>query len=874
MTHFGRRTLTVANYVAQAKLPDAWEWANNRWEDGSGTAINHNTPKFDQNIISQTSYNRAGQVLSTRDARGTETTFAYDGSGRRVMVTAAANTGQRARTYTCFDKAGRVLRTLQGYASDGSDPDAWDGSGAWIFAPATNGYYSDDNRSTEHEYDLASRRVKTTNPTGDSVQTAYFIDGQVDSVTDPTNIVTLYRYDQLNRRKLVVQNYVANGEDPTLWVYDSVTDNRYEKSDGTAIVHGTNNDKNIIVQVDYDIAGRMTQMRDPRGNLTSYDYDVLGRRTKLTNPLSKIWQTAYTEVNQAQRTTLTYPGLSTGGTYNVVRDFDRMGRLQQIDYNAATTTPKVNFTYDILGQRESMTENDGTSDIRKTGYFYDNANRLNKVEFDNDGGGTVDDSVDYEYDLGGRRTKLTMPGNKSISYTYDQKGRLIRLTDWDNQTTSFTYDKADRHVRTRRSNGLDSLYKHDAAGRLRTLHHLQGKASLRQTFNYTVNALGNRTQAQEVTPRTSGATATDMTHTYPAIVYRGDWNSAGLYHEATVHDASVSLLFYGETATLTMGKNDDCSLFDVYIDGTLWLSFDAYAATASDLTISIDVEGTGLHLLEVKNRLEHNVKSTGYKIRFKLLNAQPAFDVSTIDYTYDEIARLSDAVYADGSRSYGYEYDVAGNRTQEQVTIGITTTTTNWTYNAANQIATMQIGANPASNFTHDSNGNLTSDGQFTYTWDRGNRLTALNTGSVNHNYAYNGDNNRVQQTIGGVATNYLLDIQPELALVLAESTPTETLRYVHSPRGVHSVEDNAGDWHWMMTDGLSSVRSQVDDLAQIEASQQHSPYGQPFNQTGSLVGTFGYANEQIDSHGLSYNRARYYAPDFGTFAHSIHLKN
>ena len=120
----GRRSLTVANYVAQANPPEDWIWSavNNRWEDGAGNAIDHNSPKFDQNIISQTVYNKAGQVVSTRDARGTETAFVYDGAGRRLMVTAAANTGQRASTYTNYDKAGRVLRTIQGYSSDGSDP--------------------------------------------------------------------------------------------------------------------------------------------------------------------------------------------------------------------------------------------------------------------------------------------------------------------------------------------------------------------------------------------------------------------------------------------------------------------------------------------------------------------------------------------------------------------------------------------------------------------------------------------------------------------------------------------------------------------------------------------------------------------------------
>jgi hypothetical protein len=60
---------------------------------------------------------------------------------------------------------------------------------------------------------------------------------------------------------------------------------------------------------------------------------------------------------------------------------------------------------------------------------------------------------------------------------------------------------------------------------------------------------------------------------------------------------------------------------------------------------------------------------------------------------------------------FSFTYDIAGNRTQEQVTIGMTTTTTHWTYNNANQISTMQIGSNPITHFTYDANGNMSSEG-------------------------------------------------------------------------------------------------------------------------------------------------------------------
>ena len=59
---------------------------------------------------------------------------------------------------------------------------------------------------------------------------------------------------------------------------------------------------------------------------------------------------------------------------------------------------------------------------------------------------------------------------------------------------------------------------------------------------------------------------------------------------------------------------------------------------------------------------------------------------------YDDHSRLTHAKYNTDERIYDFDYDLAGNRTQQQTTIGITTTTTDWTYNAANQMATMKIG--------------------------------------------------------------------------------------------------------------------------------------------------------------------------------------
>lgn len=857
----GRRVMTIGNYASNGDNPALWEWddADEQWEESDGTAIDHNTDN-DQNLISLTVYNNAGQVISSRDARGTVTGFVYDDAGRRVSGVQAVDTHLETRNYTCFDKAGRVLRTIQNYLANTTSPDTWT-NGAWDFQPDVHGQHQDRNIIQSQTYDASSRVIERTDAENNSVSTAYNLNGTVDSMIDAAGVITAYRYDALRRRLKVVQNHSDNGEDPALWTWDS-GDSQYEESDGTAILHGTDNDENIIVQLTYDLKGRMTHMRDPRGHITSYAYDALGRRVSLTNPLNKVWETLYADNGHVAETTMTYPGLSTGGSYDVTRKTDRMGRMAEIDYGAAATTPTVSFGYDLTGNRNRMTENDGTSDVRITDYAYDAARRLTQVDIDSDADATIDETVSYDYDLVGRRTTLTMPGNQSIAYEYDAKGRLIAMSDWDSQVSHFAYDAAGRHIRTQRPNSMTTRYGYDSAGRLRQLKHSNDDTTL-LGFEYQVDSRGNRTQAVEILDKGSYGTVT-YAYNAPELDLDGTWTDASSFKVTDNWDASLRLLVTGDKLTLTYGVGPDHSIFDVYIGGTLYNSYNGYNPVKDEKTLEIDLAGDGLVLFEMKNRADNSPASDGYRMRFKSLAARSRLMHRTIDYTYDALQRLLAADYSD-DRSYAYSHDVAGNRTQQQVTIGMTTTTTDWTYNVANQMTTMQIGSNPLINFTFDDNGNLTDDGAMTYSYDHANRLTTVNNGSYNTHFAYDGAGDRYQQTVGGTATAYLLDMQPGLSVVLQATTGTETLSYQHSPMGVFAVDDGT-DWHWMGDDGLGTIRAQLDVNADVTATQSYDPYGLEFESTGTFMGDFGFAGEQIDSNGLSYNRARTYNPGLGIF--------
>jgi RHS repeat-associated protein len=227
----------------------------------------------------------------------------------------------------------------------------------------------------------------------------------------------------------------------------------------------------------------------------------------------------------------------------------------------------------------------------------------------------------------------------------------------------------------------------------------------------------------------------------------------------------------------------------------------------------------------------------------------------TTSYTYDDLYRLTEVSYPSGSpANVSYTYDPMGNRlsmTQDGVT-------TNYNYDAADRLTSTTGGL--AMTFTWDDNGQMLSKGSQTFNWDAFGRMTNLTNDGTNASYIYNGDGVRVSHTVNGSATSYLQDLAAGLPMVVAQTTGSDTLRYVNGLDLIAQVDGtNPSYYH---ADGLGSTRVMTDTSGVQSAAYTYDAFGSVRTQIGGNGNQFTYAGEQVDPEaGLVFLRARYYDP-------------
>jgi YD repeat-containing protein len=112
------------------------------------------------------------------------------------------------------------------------------------------------------------------------------------------------------------------------------------------------------------------------------------------------------------------------------------------------------------------------------------------------------------------------------------------------------------------------------------------------------------------------------------------------------------------------------------------------------------------------------------------------------------------------SVTFTHSYNGVNQRTGQQAT------DSSWWYYPPAMASTVSYTANALNQYTavgavtpaYDGNGNLTSDGTFTYGYDAENRLTSATGTSLSASYAYDAQGRRKLKTVNGTTTVFVTD--------------------------------------------------------------------------------------------------------------------
>ncbi len=79
-------------------------------------------------------------------------------------------------------------------------------------------------------------------------------------------------------------------------------------------------------------------------------------------------------------------------------------------------------------------------------------------------------------------------------------------------------------------------------------------------------------------------------------------------------------------------------------------------------------------------------------------------------------------------------------------------------------------------------------------------------------------------------------------------------------------IAQTSSTTEFFLDDALGSVRQLTNEDAGITLTKSYAPYGEVRSTSGSGESAFAFTGEQMDANGLTYLRARYYAPTEGRF--------
>jgi RHS repeat-associated protein len=439
--------------------------------DAAGRLVERRLPN---NRTEQRSYNSSGQLSGLIFGDGASVRYAYDPVGNVVEITDESGRTTRFE----YDDANRVIREIY---PDASPEDI------------------SDNPAVAYEYNSAGRVTAAIDENGERTEFEYDSRGLQSLVRDPLGNEIRFEYDALGRRTALVDELDRRTEIAYDAIGNPIAATFPDGTNETATFDNFGNRTSVTnalgrtTRFEYDAVGRLIRTVNPLGHATSYSHDSLGNLTEITDANGNVTSFEYDDIGRrigetlplGQRLTIEYDEIGQPISYvdqngnEFGLEYDERGRLVKRTF---ANDPDITYSYTPTGQLASVTNGTGTAT-----YEYDERDRIVRQV---DVNGAI---VEYAYDPAGYLTSLSVDGS-TTTYEHDEAGRLVSVASPDGQATTYGYDDAGQLILETKPNGVETLFDRDLRDRILSVVHRDNEANILASFEYTYDAIGQRTQ--------------------------------------------------------------------------------------------------------------------------------------------------------------------------------------------------------------------------------------------------------------------------------------------------------------------------------------------------------------------------------------------
>jgi RHS repeat-associated protein len=628
--------------------------------------------------VTRYTYNSAGNPLTSSNALGHTTTFAYAGTdGAAGRVTSMLAPTGLLTSYT-YDARGRMLSSVQSAGTSTlASRYTYTPSGQLASASMPSGHqitytYDAAQRLTGWQDNRGATGVYTLDPMGNRTleqikntagQVVWQLARSINALNRVASETVGAAAGTINSNLATTYGYNANGS--LVSEANGLAQTTQYGLDGLRRVTAITNAANATANLTYNALDAVTSAKDFKGVVTATPRDALGNATSTTSPDAGA-QTAQYDALGLPKQIIDALGQAT----NITRD--ALGRPTLITYQDGRSTQ---LRYDLAGAAYNAA---GSPNASK-GYLGQILDTTDVISYQRDGFGRVvsksqflapftsgtGKSVQYRYAASttgqgngaGQLDRITYPNGGQLSYLYSPAGQITQLNYGANPlVTNIQYTPLGLPASwiwefgdTSATSALPASRAYDTAGRVVAT----------ELGTYAYDSAGRITSLTQQLYKPSNILATSAAFTATTAVYTIGYDTLGRissFSRAAGTGAASTAPLSAQSATFTYDANGN-RLTSVQTTGS--------GASAKNTLRTYTVDAASNRLLGFAQTLSTGTATGGAS--------------ANVAYQYD----ANGALLKDGLRSY--EFDAAGRLAAGTTGSGTDAPTTRYVHNALGQ---------------------------------------------------------------------------------------------------------------------------------------------------------------------------------------------